>query len=502
MYELPRISDLVPQGQPLSLRGVGVFGISVSLGCLLFLWLAHDAFFVKATQRQQGAFFLGIAFCFSALVYGLQRAGKQGMGLWWLWGIGSFALHGFCAWALGFSSEEAWPLWVLLWLGVAIGQGYLLRLVFSRGVAVLPLVAAWLFLWSATPEAAQGWLLVFLLALLLGMMLLFGRWRAQQDEDDQERAWLREIIAIQARWQAHKQAQIEQTLQERLLLDRHEANNLLCSIVLHANALEKELTFETPCTASTSLTSQPHLRGIEDLAAASRQLQKLFSEQTHSNTLLALSPNQQSEEIALSDVFAQLKARFAQEAPALQLTLQAPTASLSCLSPRRYGLLSILQTAILFLLQQHRRRGEDLPPHLSIQAIPTPISSLSPSPRAFLRLAISSSSSTDEQDSFLKTEEKPSFLRKEQKESSLLSSEGERGEVGCEAGLEACMWPLVMMLIELAGGRVLEAPQDNEGQRILFELPMSSPLPAASPSSGFPPFFSLASSTFARKHHT
>jgi hypothetical protein len=341
---------------------------------------------------------------------------------------------------------------------------------------------------------------MLLLALLLGMMFLFGRWRAQQDKDEQERVWLREIIAIQGHWQAHKQAQIERTFQDRLLLDRHEANNLLCSIVLHANALEKELTLEEPCTTSTSLRTQPHLRGIEDLAAASRQLQKLFSEQTHSNTLLALSPNQQSEEIALSDVFAQLKARFAQEAPTLQLALQAPTASLSCLSPRRYGLLSILQTAILFLLQQHRQRGEDLP-QLAIQAIPTPVSSLSPSPRAFLRLAISSSSSKKEKASFSLKEEGFSSLREELEQSSLFSPSEREEEMSSDIGLKACLWPLVMMLIELAGGRVLEAPQDNEGQRILFELPMSSPLPASSPSSGFPPFFSLASSAFVRKSH-
>jgi len=148
--------------------------------------------------------------------------------------------------------------------------------------------------------------------LLLGTFFAAGYAHIYQDRLLQERTSLRAQVALYSTWQTHKQAQLEQELAGRLLLEQHQANNLLCGIVLHANiasSLLNSALFKLHPTPPDPDTTQELQQNIFDLTETSRKLQHLFAEQLELTAPEQLRRPSLGRPIDLCDAFAQAQHR-------------------------------------------------------------------------------------------------------------------------------------------------------------------------------------------------
>ncbi|MCK6509926.1 hypothetical protein L6R29_08180 [Myxococcota bacterium] len=227
---------------------------------------------------------------------------------------GSLVLHGLCGGLLLCTQHEplCWLFLLLCWLLVAASQGFLLRTTRSRLQDILAptLVISLLIFLTEHPQQA----LFFGAGLLLiGTFFAAGYARIYQDRLLQERSALRTQVALYSAWQTHKQAQIEQELAGRLLLEQHQANNLLCGIVLHVNIasslLDSGLFEPHPTTPHAPDTTQELQQNILDLTETSRKLQHLFAEQLELTAPEQLRRSSQGRPIDLCDAFARAQHR-------------------------------------------------------------------------------------------------------------------------------------------------------------------------------------------------
>ncbi len=243
--------------------------------------------------------------------------------------LGGLALHGFCGGSLLYAQDDLlrWLSLLLLWLTVAVWQGHLLRTTLARPKGLVTPTAVLSLLLLLTENTQQT---LFLGAglLLLGASLAAGYWRNHQDDLSQEQASLRAQIDLYAAWQDRKQAQLERELEGHLLLEQHQANNLLCGIVMHANLAASLLaplatnhstpSHSTPSPDHAHNTQQLH-QNIHDLIEASRKLQHLFAAQRDLTPPEQLRTPTQGQHNDICDAFAQAQQRAISAIPHLTI---------------------------------------------------------------------------------------------------------------------------------------------------------------------------------------
>ncbi|MCB9643492.1 MAG: hypothetical protein H6728_10520 [Myxococcales bacterium] len=271
------------------------------------------------------------------------------------WHLGHFALHGFFGFSLLSLQHQdlLWLFLVLSWLLYGAFYGAFLRAHLHRLQSLIAPVVILLCLLVLSNHDAQK-LFFGIGCLLIEITLAAGLWRTHQDKMLQEHQRLLSQIQIYEAWQTKIQHHIEQETSGRMFLDQHEANNLLCGLVLHANVAEASLLSQNNRAVTSS---KDFLQNIRDLVESSRELQTLFTKQESLSFPKKLPPPQTGTQQDLIKAFEQASLALQSRYPEVCFHNQAKYAG-HVLCPKSDFSLKDFFSLMLQELIQNQQQGE------------------------------------------------------------------------------------------------------------------------------------------------